>query len=120
MQKDTRRVTVSGEHLQAAYDEITLAMGQAEQSIAVAAVQRAIDHLNLVIRRLEEERARSDRGLAGTEVERAYTAARAAWQGAHDAVNHWPERHSPALDPVRNELIDALDSISRLDVSAAA
>ena len=65
--------------------------------------------LDLVIRRLEDERGRIDDRSLAAQVEQAYTAARAAWQGVHDALNDWPRAHSQALDTVRSRLLEALE-----------
>jgi hypothetical protein len=114
MQQDTRRLTVAYEHLRAAYEEVTLAMGNPERSIAEAAVGRALNHLDLVWRRLDQERQRESRGAAAVELERGYNASRLAWQGAHDLLNTWPRQHSQMLDQVRNDLLEALDAIGRI------
>jgi len=114
MQQDTRRLTVAYEHLQCAYEEVMQAIGQPERSIAEAAIGRAITHLDLVWRRLEHERQKDSRTAIGVEVERAYTASRMAWQGAHDLLNRWPRQHAQALDEVRNDLLEALDTTSRI------
>lgn len=114
MQQDTRRLTVAYEHLRCAYDEVTLAMGQSERSIAEAAVGRALTHLDLVWRRLEHERQKLGRTATAVEVERAYNSSRMAWQGVHDLMNRWPRQHTQLLDEVRNDILEALDSTSRI------
>jgi hypothetical protein len=114
MQQDTRRLTVAYEHLRCAYDEVTLAMGQSERSIAEAAVGRALTHLDLVWRRLEHERQTAGRTAASIEVERAYTSSRMAWQGVHDILNRWPRQHSQSLDEVRSDILAAMDATSRI------
>jgi len=114
MQQDTRRLTVAYEHLRCAHEEVVQAMGQSERSVAEAAISRAITHLDLVWRRLEHERQKDSRTPIGVEVERAYTASRMAWQGAHDLLNRWPRQHAQALDEVRNDLLEALDTTSRI------
>jgi hypothetical protein len=119
MQQDTRRLTVAFEHLQCAYEEIMQAIGQPERSIAEAAVGRALTHLDLVWRRLEHERQKDSRTAVGVEVERAYTASRMAWQGAHDLLNRWPRQHTQALDEVRSDLLEALDTTSRICTPAS-
>ena len=111
MQKDKRNLTVAREHLRSAYEEITLAQGNPERSIAEAATRRALDHLNLVVRRLEHERSMVERNEIGRSVERGYAAAQRAWQGAHDALNDWPRNAALMLDPMRNALIEALEAI---------
>ena len=114
MEQDTRRLTVAHEHLRTAYDEITLAQGQAERSMAEAAVNRALAQLELVWRRLEHERQREGRNAAGVEIERAYNASRMAWQGVHDVLNKWPRQHSQSLDQVRTDILEALDCTGRI------
>src|SRR3712207_220584 len=105
MHQDMRELTVSLDHLKQAHEEITLAMGQPERSIAEAAARRALDHLNMVNRRLEHARSLALRDEAGTAVERAYNAMRIAWQGTHDALNNWPRQAPQALDTVRMSLL---------------
>lgn len=114
MQQDTRRLTVAYEHLRTAYDEVTLALGQSERSISEAAIGRALNHLDLVWRRLERERERETRSATGVEVERAYNAARMAWQGAHDVLNAWPRQPAGMLDQVRSDVLEALDAVGRI------
>src|SRR5688572_3701050 len=111
MHKDKRNLTVAREHLRSAYEEITLAQGNPERSIAEAAGRRALDHLNLIVRRLEHERSMVGRDEMARAVERAYAAAQRAWQGSHDALNDWPRNASLMLDPIRNHLIEALEAI---------
>ncbi|MGV3723762.1 MAG: hypothetical protein ACO1SX_22920 [Actinomycetota bacterium] len=114
MQQDTRRLTVAYEHLRAAYDEVTLATGQSERSIAQAAIGRALNHLDLVWRRLEHERERETRSATGIEVERGYNASRMAWQGAHDILNVWPRHHAGMLDQLRTDVLEAMDAVGRI------
>lgn len=114
MQQDTRRLTVAYDHLRSAHEEVTLAMGQSERSIAEAAVGRALNHLELVWRRLEHQRGREPRNAAGIEVERAFNASRMAWQGVHDVLNTWPRRHAQMLDQVRTDILEALDAVGRI------
>jgi hypothetical protein len=90
------------------------AIAQPERSVAEAALGRAVTHLDLVWRRLEHERQKDTRSAIGVEVERAYTASRMAWQGAHDLLNRWPRQHAQALDEVRCDLLEALDTTSRI------
>lgn len=111
MQKDTRNLTVAREHLRAAYDEVTTAQGQSERSIVEAAVRRAITHLDLVSRRLEQEREILGRGATANAVERAFAATRLAWQGLHDLLNDWPDSVARALDPVRVRLLEAAEAL---------
>lgn len=114
MQQDTRRLTVAFEHLRCAYDEVTQAIGQTERPVAEAAVGRALTHLDLVWRRLDHERQKDSRSVIGAEVERAFNASRMAWQGTHDLINRWPRQHAQALDEVRKDIVEALDSTSRI------
>lgn len=114
MQQDTRRLTVAYEHLRCAHDEVMQAIAQPERSVAEAALGRAVTHLDLVWRRLEREREKDTRSAVGVEVERAYTASRMAWQGAHDLLNRWPRQHAQALEEVRSDLLEALDTTSRI------
>jgi hypothetical protein len=111
MQQDKRNLTVALEHLRAAYDEITLAQGNPERSIAEAAARRALDHLNLIVRRLEHGRSTLGRDAEGQAVERSYAAAQLAWQAVHDALNDWPRNAALVLDPLRNHLIEAIETL---------
>jgi hypothetical protein len=111
MQNDTRRLTVARDHLRAAYEEVTRAQGQAERSMAEAAAGRALSHLDLVWKRLEHERQVSPRKGSEQAVERAYTASRSAWQGVHNVLNRWPASPAAALDPVREQVIAALEAV---------
>jgi hypothetical protein len=119
MQKDTRRLTVAQEHLKSAYDEITLAQGQAERSAAEAALGRALNHLDLVWRRLEHERAQVDGRELAAAVERGYAASRLTWQGVHDILNDWPRSHSQALDAVRMNLLEAMEALDLASIAAS-
>ena len=114
MQQDTRRLTVAYEHLRSTYDEVTLAIGQAEQSMAEAAIVRALSHLDLVWRRLEHQRQLETRSAAGVEVERAYNASRLAWQGAHDLLNDWLRHHGTKLEQLREDVLEAMDAVGRI------
>jgi hypothetical protein len=118
MQKDTRHLTVAREHLQSAYEEITLAQGNPERSIAEAAVARALSHLDLVTRRLEQERSMAGRGELGQEVEQAFAASRQAWQRAHDVANDWSR--SALLEEIRQGLTGAIEAVDRAGGSAGA
>lgn len=107
MQKDTRNLTVAQEHLRTALQEITMAQGQSEQSMAHAAAQRAMRNMDLVVRRLETERGR----LAGTSLETgleaAFASAQRAWQGLHDVLNDWEYAAQAGLGRVRDDLAAA-------------
>jgi hypothetical protein len=113
MQRDTRRLTVAREHLKTAYDEITLAQGQAEQSMVEAAVGRRVRPLVLqpsphqvhLVQRAPEISA---------GVERAYAASRRAWQAIHDFRNLGMPTGRPILDTIRNEVIDALSAVDEV------
>jgi hypothetical protein len=80
MQKDTRRMTVAREHLVAAVAEVQRAQGQPEQSMREQAVRRALDHMNLVMNRLTQERALSNREAHGGDIEEAFNLAESGWQ----------------------------------------
>jgi hypothetical protein len=111
MQKDKRNLTVAQEHLRSAYEEVTQAQGQAERSMAEAAVGRALSHLDLVSRRLEQERAQVGRNETARAVERAFAASRLAWQGVHNTLNDWPRSVPQALDPVQQNLLEAINAV---------
>jgi hypothetical protein len=92
MFNDTRRLTVALDHLNDAYEELTNAQGQTEQSMGEQAVGRAKNHLDLVLRRLDDEQAQiDDREIRG-RVEQANAAAHRAWQSCQDALNDWDYR----------------------------
>ena len=117
MQRDTRNITVAQEHLRASYEEITLAQGSPERSIVLAAIDRARSHLDLVSRRLEQERAMAGRSDVGQSVEQAYSASRLAWQGVHDMLNS-PDTLGPQLDAVRQNLLQAQAALERAGEAA--
>lgn len=114
MQKDTRNLTVSEEHVRSALTEITLAQGNPEQSIARAAAERAMTHLDLVVRRLENERGRLTRTSLETEMEAAYAQAQRAWQGLHDVLNDWEYSYRSGLLTVRDDLASCEERLVRL------
>ena len=109
MHKDTRALTVAQDHLQNAYDELGTAQGQSERSAAEAAAQRALAELNLVVKRLEHERHVEHEDEIEDAVERAYTAAHAAWQSVHDMLNDWDKRHQ--LGDTRSRVMTALQAV---------
>ncbi|MFN3649654.1 MAG: hypothetical protein ACK47B_08730 [Armatimonadota bacterium] len=111
MQDDTRRLTVAREHLQQAYEEVTLAISNTEESIAQAAMGRALNHLDMVWRRLEHQRQRVSREPLLSTVERAFVASREAWQGTHDALNDWDTARRGNLDRVRNAILQATSAV---------
>ena len=55
MQHDTRRLTVAHDHLETAYEEVTRAIGLTERSMSEQAARRALDQLDLVLRKLQDE-----------------------------------------------------------------
>ncbi len=110
MQDDKRNATVAREHLGSALEELMVAQGNPEVSAAQAAVARAVDHLNLVVRRLETERAKTGRDAHGQAVERAYEAARQALQSCHGARNNW-DGAAHMLEPARQQLVVAQQSL---------
>jgi hypothetical protein len=118
MQDDGRNLTVAREHLNAALEEILRAQGQAEQSMAEASVGRALDQLNLVVRRLEQQRTLAGRGDQGRAVERAFAGATTAWQRTHDTRNAGAVTQGSFLEQIRlalGEAIDAVDEAVRLN-----
>jgi hypothetical protein len=88
-----------------------MAQGQAERSMSEASAGRALNHLDLVWRRLEHERREAPRRGNERAVERAYQASRRAWQGVHNVLNDWPDAPAAALDPVRNDVIEAMEAV---------
>lgn len=114
MQKDTRNLTVSQEHIHTALAEITLAQGNPEKSIAQAAAQRAMAHLDLVVRRLEAERGRLARTSLEADMESLNNLAQRAWQGLHDVLNDWEYASAPGLTTVRNDLVSCEERLIRL------
>lgn len=113
MHRDTRRLTVSREHLAAAYEEITRAQGQPEPADAASAARRALDHLSLVYSRLEQEPALRQRDETGRSVHLAYDRAHEAWQWTHTALNEWPQHHVERLKKIRAAVIDASEALDR-------
>jgi hypothetical protein len=109
MQQDTRRLTVAHDHLCSAYDEITRALGLSEASMAQQATQRALSHLDLAVKRLNEEVLRDSRRAEGA-AERALGTARIAWQALHDALNDWQVAAPKALDQSRQAVLLAMDA----------
>jgi hypothetical protein len=108
MQMDTRRLTVARDHLQIAYDELTGCKGQTEGSMVRAALERGIDQLNLVLRKLQEQIDQGERSPILDDVEAAYEAAHRAWQGAHNLLNDWPPSSGPAVGSLAEEARRAL------------
>jgi len=117
MHEDLREVTVSLEHLREACGEIGRAMGQTERSAAEAAARRAVDHLNLVIRRLEHAQSLPLRDEVLEAIDHAYSSTRMAWQGTHNALNNWEHQAARRLDAAKTQLSDA---IGELEVVAPA
>jgi hypothetical protein len=109
MQSDTRRITVSREHIEAACEELARAQGSPERSMAEAAVRRALDHLNLVSRRLEEERAVAGRMKHGPAVGEAFRFTQQAWHGVSAIMQDW-SAHT-RLGEIRADLTRALEAL---------
>ncbi len=114
MQKDTRNLTVAQEHLRTAMQEVTLAQGQSEQSMARASAERAMRNMDLVVRRLETERGRLARTSLETELEAAFASAQRAWQGLHDVLNDWEYASQAGLGQVRDDLAAAEQRVTSI------
>ena len=109
MQKDTRRITVSRDHLRSASDELSIAVGNPERSMAEAAARRALDHLNLVTRRLTEERAIAGKMEHGPAIDEAFRCSELAWHAVSESLNHW--EHRERLPEARQHVTNALHSL---------
>jgi hypothetical protein len=122
MQDDKRNLSVARGHLKSAYEEVMRAQGWTERDISGAALDRALDQLNLVVRRLEQQRVRLGRGEVARAVEGAFAGVTLALQGVHDVRNNSSMEHGPLLEQVRTRLaaaIEAVDEACRLaDVRA--
>jgi hypothetical protein len=111
MQQDTRRLTVARDHLQSAYEEITRAIGLSERSMAEQAARRALDHVGLVVKRLQDEQMVDFRSEAEAPSQRALSCAQHAWQCLHDALNDWEMAARSSLDHARLDAMAALDAV---------
>jgi hypothetical protein len=111
MQDDTRNLTVAREHLKSTYEEVMRAQGWADRDTSLAALNRAVDHLNLVVRRLEQQRNRIDRADAVRAVEKAFAGAQTALQGVHSARNSPETMYGPVLEQVRLQVNTALEGV---------
>ena len=111
MQHDTRRLTVAHDHLERAYEEVTRAVGLTERSMSEQAARRALDQLDLVLRKLQDEAVRGNRGSAVEAVDRTLYHARHAWQSIHDALNDWEYAARRSLDAARNSLVAGLETL---------
>jgi uncharacterized protein YecT (DUF1311 family) len=111
MQQDTRRLTVARDHLRAAYDEVTRAIGLTERSMAEQAAQRGRDQLDLVVRKLQDEQIRMGSSDGAEPATRALSAAQHAWQSLHDALNDWEVSAPSALSGARTSVLSALEAV---------
>jgi hypothetical protein len=116
MNQDTREITVSLDHLRQALDEISAAEGQAERSMAEGSVRRALDHLNMVNRRLEHTRSLPMSKPAAGTIEQAHNSMRSAWQLCHDALNDWP-RQSAQLGSIRSNLEASIERLEQVTMT---
>ena len=109
MQNDTRNLAVARDHLTSALDSLRRARAQNDRAVLEGAARRALDDLHLAWRRLEEERARSERKDTKEQAEVAFGAAQTAWQHAQDLIagRQVPE----GLEGIGREIMTALSAI---------
>ena len=117
MHQDTRRITVAREHLQNAFQELTRAQAQTENSMIRSAFERALSELDLVTRRLTEELPISAKQPFGPSVESAQRHAQHAWQAIHDGLNDWD--HRPSLDSIIRHVTQSIGAVSEAEQLAA-
>lgn len=115
MLQDTRRLTVARDHLQAAYEEITRAIGLSERSMAEQAAQRARDQLDMVVKRLRDEQMAAFRSEVEAPAHRALSCAQHAWQDLHDALNDWEFAARASLDHARTDTLAAIDAVDAVE-----
>ena len=73
------------------------------------ALERARAELDLVLRKLDDERGKWSGSEMGPAVERAYASAQRAWQGVHDCLRA-PE-NTAALGPIASGLMEAMGAV---------
>lgn len=108
MLTDTRNLTVASDHLRAAYEEILRAEGCTERSMVESAVLRTRDHLDLVLRRLEQEATRKETDDIAEMLEQTDSAVEEAWRIAHAIGAGTREPSMDALEIIRVSLLSAL------------